>query len=203
MVPGHWQFDDSHDPERFAGEKLCEPRILLRLQPRAFQYGAGSNHQNAAQIAVALFGDRPELLFAASRIFARHQPNPGCQIATGSKDLRIRDGRCNRADSDNPNAKDGLEPLARTGMGDPMTVFLIGASMSGVVLGATNRIIFLLPAALMALVVASVLIVRSDIDLGLTALTATLFCSGYLLGVVMANTRPRLFMGPSSNVGSH
>ena len=44
------------------GEKLCEPMILLRLQPCAFQHGVGSNHQNAAQIAVALFGDRPELL---------------------------------------------------------------------------------------------------------------------------------------------
>jgi hypothetical protein len=43
-------------------------------------------------------------------------------------------------------------------------------------------------------VVASVLIVGTDIDLGLTALTATLFCSSYLLGVVMANTQPRLFM---------
>jgi hypothetical protein len=64
-----------------------------------------------------------------------------------------------------------------------MTAFLIGASVSGVMLGATNRIIFLLPAVLMALVVASVLIVRADIDVGLTALTATLFCSGYLLGV--------------------
>ncbi len=77
-----------------------------------------------------------------------------------------------------------------------MTFFLLGAGMSGVMLGVTSRIIFLLPAALMALVVASVLIVRSDIDLGLTALTATLFCSGYLLGVVMANTRPRLFARP-------
>jgi hypothetical protein len=75
-----------------------------------------------------------------------------------------------------------------------MTILLIGAGVSGVVLGATNRIIFLLPAALMAFVVASVLIVRTDIDLGLTALTATLFCSSYLLGVVMANTQPRLFM---------
>jgi hypothetical protein len=59
-----------------------------------------------------------------------------------------------------------------------------------------NATRILLPAALMALVVASVLIFRSDIDLGLTALTATLFCSGYLLGVVVANTRPRLFVRP-------
>ena len=91
-------------------------------------------------------------------------------------------------------ASNSTQQTKITGMGYPMTVFLIGASVSGVMLGATNRIIFLLPAALMALVVASVLIVRSDIDLGLTALTATLFCSGYLLGVVMANTRPRLFV---------
>jgi hypothetical protein len=61
-----------------------------------------------------------------------------------------------------------------------MTILLIGAGVSGVVLGATNRIIFLLPAALMAFVVASVLIVRTDIDLGLTALTgyfAAAICS--------------------------
>jgi len=80
-------------------------------------------------------------------------------------------------------------------MGDPMTVFLICASVSGGVVVAAPRLTFLLRAALMALVVGFVLIVRSDIDLGLTALTATLFCSGYLLGVVMANTLPRLFTG--------
>jgi hypothetical protein len=74
-----------------------------------------------------------------------------------------------------------------------MTALLIGAGVSGIMLGATDRIIILLPAALMALVVGSVLIVRADIDVGLIALTATLFCGGYLLGVVMANTRPRLF----------
>jgi hypothetical protein len=60
-------------------------------------------------------------------------------------------------------------------------------------LSVTDRIIILLPAALMALVVGSVLIVRADIDVGLVALTSTLFCGGYLLGTVMANTRPRLF----------
>ena len=74
-----------------------------------------------------------------------------------------------------------------------MTVLLIGAGVSGIMLGATDRIIILLPAALMALVIGSVLIVRADIDVGLVALTATLLCGGYLLGVVMANTRPRLF----------
>jgi hypothetical protein len=72
--------------------------------------------------------------------------------------------------------------------------FLIGAVASGLVLGATDRIIFFLPAALMALLVASVLIVRADFDVGFTPLTASVFSSGYLLGIVMANTRPRLFI---------
>jgi hypothetical protein len=54
-----------------------------------------------------------------------------------------------------------------------MMAVLIGAGVSGFVLGATSRIIFLLPAALMALMVAAMLIVRADIDLGLTALAAT------------------------------
>ena len=76
-----------------------------------------------------------------------------------------------------------------------MAAFLIVAAMAGIVLGVTNRIVFLLPAALMALVVASVLIVRAGLDVAFTALTASLFCGGYLVGVVMANTRPRLFTG--------
>ena len=63
-----------HNLERFAGEKLREPRILLRLMARVSQYRAGSDHQNASQIAIAPFRDRPELLFAASGVFARTSP---------------------------------------------------------------------------------------------------------------------------------
>ena len=66
-----------------------------------------------------------------------------------------------------------------------------------------NRIVFLLPAALMAFVVASVLMFRSDIDLGLTALTATLFCGGYLVGVVIADMAPRLLTRSSKSLESH
>jgi hypothetical protein len=80
-----------------------------------------------------------------------------------------------------------------------MTVLLVGAGVAGIVLGSASGIIFLLPAALMALLTGAVLIVRTDIDVGLTALTATLFCSGYLVGVVMTNTRPRLFTRPLSD----
>ena len=74
--------------ERFAGEKLCEPRILLRLMARVSQYRAGSDHQNASQIAIASFRDRPELLFAAGQIFARHEPDPGREVTTRSENLR-------------------------------------------------------------------------------------------------------------------
>ena len=65
-------------------------------------------------------------------------------------------------------------PRCPQGWGRPMMTILIGAGASGFVLGATSRIVFLLPAVLMALVVAGVLIVRADIDLGFTALAASL-----------------------------
>jgi hypothetical protein len=53
-----------------------------------------------------------------------------------------------------------------------------------------------LPAALIALVVAAVLIVRADIDLGFTALAATLLNGGFLLGIVLGHTLPRLRVSP-------
>ena len=81
-----------------------------------------------------------------------------------------------------------------------MTAILIGAGLSGVVLGAASRIIFLLPAALMALVVAGVLIVRADTDLGFTALAATLLSGGFLLGAALARAMPRLLVSPPWSV---
>jgi hypothetical protein len=74
-----------------------------------------------------------------------------------------------------------------------MIGILVGAGLSGVVLGATGRIVFALPATLIALGVAAVLIVRADIDLGFTALAATLLNAGFLLGIVLGQTLPRLF----------
>jgi hypothetical protein len=75
-----------------------------------------------------------------------------------------------------------------------MIAIMIGAAVSGFVLGATSRIVFLLPAALMALMVAAVLVVRADIDLGFTALAATLLNSGFLLGIVVTPAMSRLFI---------
>jgi hypothetical protein len=83
-----------------------------------------------------------------------------------------------------------------------MIVLLIGAGVAGILLGVTDSFLFRLPAALMALLIAAVLIVRTDIDVGLTALTASLFCGGYLVGVVIANTRLRMLMWLSSDVAT-
>ena len=87
-------------------------------------------------------------------------------------------------------------PVTHRGWGRPMLTILIGAGLSGFALGATSRIVFLLPAALMALLIAGVLIVRADIDLGFTALAASLLNGGFLLGVVMAPVMSRLLVSP-------
>jgi hypothetical protein len=81
-----------------------------------------------------------------------------------------------------------------------MIAILIGAGVSGFVLGATSRIIFLLPAALMAPVIAAVLVVRADMDLGFTALAATLLNSGFLLGIVIAPAMSRFLVWQRATV---
>ena len=54
--------------ERSPGEKLCEPRILLRLQARLLQHRAGSDHQNASQVTIALFRDRKNVIRSLTAI---------------------------------------------------------------------------------------------------------------------------------------
>jgi hypothetical protein len=81
-----------------------------------------------------------------------------------------------------------------------MIAILIGAGLAGVVLGATSRLVFFLPATVMAIMVAAVLIVRADIDLGFVALAATLLNAGFLLGIVMAQTLPALMVAPPRTV---
>jgi hypothetical protein len=72
--------------------------------------------------------------------------------------------------------------------------------IASVMLGATSRVIFPLPATLVALAVAAVLIVRPDIDIGFTTLGATLLNGGFLLGVAMARALPRLLVSPPGTV---
>src|SRR6266853_4974135 len=69
--------------------------------------------QNAPQVAVALFGDRSELLLAPGRILPRHQPDPGREIASRPEDSRVCHRRHDRSRPDNPDARDSLNPLAR------------------------------------------------------------------------------------------
>ncbi len=59
---------DRNNLERSPRQKLCQPGILLWLLARPPQDSTGSNDQDAAQVAIALFRDRPELLFAAGRV---------------------------------------------------------------------------------------------------------------------------------------
>src|SRR5258708_32579908 len=83
------------------------PGILLG----APQYGDRPDDENAPQVAVALFGDRPELLLAPGRILPRHQPDPGREIASRPEDSRVCHRRHDRSRPDNSDARDGLNPL--------------------------------------------------------------------------------------------
>src|SRR6266536_859969 len=82
--------------------------VLLRVA----QDRMSANDENASQIAVALLGDRPELLLAAGRILARHEPNPGREIAPRPECRRVRDRRRDRGRPDETDTGDGLQPLA-------------------------------------------------------------------------------------------
>src|ERR1700694_4259648 len=57
------------------------------------QHGNRLDDKNAPQVAVALLGDRPELLLAPGRILARHQPDPGREIAARPEERRGRHRR--------------------------------------------------------------------------------------------------------------
>src|SRR5262245_22647955 len=76
---------DGHDFERSPRQKLRQPRIFLRVLPGPPQHGMCPDHKNTPQIAVALLGNRPKLLFAPGRILARDEPNPGGKIAPNRK----------------------------------------------------------------------------------------------------------------------
>src|SRR6202049_2460775 len=55
----------------------------------------------------------PELLLAPGRILARHQPDPGREIASRPEHRRVRRRRHDRGRPQNPDARDGFNPLAR------------------------------------------------------------------------------------------
>src|SRR5258706_10650031 len=102
---------DSDDLERSPSEKLSEPGILLRLLARTPQDRMGSDNKNSPEILVALFRDRPELLFATGRILPRHDPDPGRKITTRPECLRVCDDGGDGSRAYDANTGDGLEPL--------------------------------------------------------------------------------------------
>jgi hypothetical protein len=63
---------NGHDLERSPRQELRQPGIVLRALLGAPEYGMRTDHQQAPQIAVALLGDRPKLLFA---------PVESCRVA--------------------------------------------------------------------------------------------------------------------------
>jgi len=62
--------------QRTPRQELCEPWVFFGVLAGTPQDRMRTNDQDATQVAIALFGDRPELPFAAGRIFSRHKSDP-------------------------------------------------------------------------------------------------------------------------------
>src|SRR4029453_3440769 len=101
------------DLERTSCQELCEPRIFFGMLAGTPQDRMRTNNQDATQVAIALFGDRPKLLFAASRILSRYKSNPGRKITARPERLRISNDGRDGARTQNANAGNGRKPLAR------------------------------------------------------------------------------------------
>src|SRR6516165_6916577 len=71
------------------------------------------HNKNTPQVAVTLLRDRSKLLFAASRILSRDEPNPGGKITPRPECLRVRDSGGNSARSNDADPVDVLQSLAR------------------------------------------------------------------------------------------
>ena len=102
---------DRNDLERSPGEKLREPGILLRLLARTSQDGTCSNDQDATQVTIPCFEIGPSFcLPPVEFVVARAQP---MRRSHGrSKNLRIRDARCDRGGPEKADPGDGLQSLA-------------------------------------------------------------------------------------------
>src|SRR5712671_5788474 len=77
-----------YDLEGPPRQELREPEIFAGVLLGTPQHGDRPDDENAPQVAVALFGDRSELLLAPGRILPRHQPDPGREIASRAEHRR-------------------------------------------------------------------------------------------------------------------
>src|SRR5262249_61386967 len=112
------------DLERSPCQELRQPGIFLRVMFGPPQHSVCPDHKNTPQVAIALLGNRTELLFAPGRILSRYEPNPGRKITTRAEGLRVGDSADNSARANDANAGDALQPLARLIrpmlLGDPL-----------------------------------------------------------------------------------
>ena len=68
-------------------------------------------------MAIALFGDRSELLFSAAGEQARREAQPGGEVAAGLEALDVVDGRPNSGGDQRPDARDaGQAPSGLIGL---------------------------------------------------------------------------------------
>jgi Phage integrase family len=95
-------------------------RRLRREQPESRHVFLTERLSPMSPVGFRTFRDRPELLFAASGVFARHEPDPAREVTTRSKNLRNPNLACFRTAG-------GITPRARA------------KSYSRVILGARSR----------------------------------------------------------------
>jgi len=75
-------------------------------------HGERTSGEQAAEVTIALLGDIAELFLAATRVLLRHQSDPGREIATRSKDLRVRNAGDQRRRQSRANARQLVETPA-------------------------------------------------------------------------------------------
>src|SRR6516165_445532 len=71
------------------------------------------HNKNTPQIAVALLRDRTKLVFAASRILSRDEPNPGGKITPRAECLSVCDSGGNSTRANDADPVDARQSLAR------------------------------------------------------------------------------------------
>src|SRR4029077_16772481 len=75
--------------------------------------GERASREQAAQIAITLFADTAEPIFAAARVLLRHQPDPGREVPSRSESLRIGDAGEQRGGQRRADAGDLIQVFPR------------------------------------------------------------------------------------------
>lgn len=103
---------DRDNLDRLLRQQSSDPRMLLRMAPGVLDHRCCAHDEWPSQIAIALLGNAAELLLAALRILSRHEPDPGCEIATRLEGARASDRRGDRRGPDHADSRDRFEAAA-------------------------------------------------------------------------------------------